>query len=186
MDAFRFTAVVLSTVLGLGVARILSGFVVAFKERGRVAQDWLALVLAAVILGEFLQFWWALAELTSLTTWSVWGFALLVALILMLYLAAALIVPSGLPDETPRKAFERDGRWAMALLAAYHLGAIVVNAFVFGEHLVSVAQLALLIQAIFALAIAFARLRLAQIIFTAAYVAATAADLAIASRFSYG
>jgi hypothetical protein len=184
MDAFRFTAVVLSIVLGLGVARILSGFVAAFKARGRVAQDWLSTALACVILGELLQFWWALAELSGLKTWSVWQFALLVALILTLFLAAALIVPS--PEEAPSTAFERDGRWAMALLAAYHCGAIVVNRFIFGAPLASPGQFALLVQAALSLAIALTRLRRAQAILTAAYVAATALDLAIASPMSYG
>ena len=117
-------------------------------------------------------------------TWSAGAFALLVALILTLFLAAALIVPS--PDETPRRAFERDGRWAMALLAAYHSGAIAANEFIFSEPLVSAPQFALLVQAALSLAIALTRLRRAQAILTIAYVAATAIDLAIASRLSYG
>jgi hypothetical protein len=186
MDAFRFTAVVLSIVLGLAVARILSGFVTAFRARGRVPQDWLPLMLAAAILGELVQFWWALAELAGARTWSAGGFGLLVALILLLYLAAALIVPPEAAAEPPRKAFERDGRWAMAVLGAYHLGAIVTNCLLFGEPLVSASQAVLLGQAALALAVAFSRARAAQALFAVAFVATTALDLVLASRLSYG
>jgi hypothetical protein len=94
--------VVLSTVLGLGVARILSGFVAAFKAGGRVRQDWLPLLLAGVILAELLQFWWAIAELSVAKTWTLASFTLLVGLIVMLFLAAALIVPAESDEVLPR------------------------------------------------------------------------------------
>ena len=186
MDAFRFTSVVLSTVLGLGVARILSGFVAAFKARGRVRQDWLPLLLAGVILAELLQFWWAIAELSVAKTWTLASFTLLVGLIVMLFLAAALIVPAESVEVSPRKAFERDGRWALAVLACYHLAAIIANRMLFNEPLAAVGQVILLGQAAVALAIALVSMRRWQEVLAVVYVAASVTDTLVASQLAYG
>ena len=127
MDIFHWVAVVLSTILGLGIARILSGYVIAFKSRRRVVTDWLPLLVAAIILGEILQFWWALAELSGRGQWSLADFSLLVGLAMLLFLAAALIVPTDTGIADPRQAFEHDGRWSLLVLAAFHAFAILVN-----------------------------------------------------------
>jgi hypothetical protein len=127
MDIFHWVAVVLSTILGLGIARILSGYVIAFKSRHRAKIDWLPLLVTAIILGEILQFWWALAELSGRGQWSLADFTLLVALAMLLFLAAALIVPTDTELADPGKAFEHDGRWSLLVLAAFHAFAILVN-----------------------------------------------------------
>jgi hypothetical protein len=127
MDAFRLVAVALSTVLGLAVARVLSGYVTAFKLRRDIRLDWLPMVFAGVILGEALQFWWALGGLTGRTQWLIADFMLLVSLVVMLYLAAALILPTDIEASSRRDVFERDGRWALLVLAAFHCAAIVAE-----------------------------------------------------------
>lgn len=127
MDTFRWLAVVLSTILGLGTTRILSGFVSAFKMRRRVAIDWLPMVMAAVVLTEIFQFWWALAELLERPRWSILDFALLIALVMVLFLAAALISPSEADLAEGPGFFGRDGRYALLILALFHVGALVAN-----------------------------------------------------------
>ena len=39
MDVFRWIVVVVSTVLGLGIARVLNGYVAAFKARHHTRPD---------------------------------------------------------------------------------------------------------------------------------------------------
>lgn len=127
MDTFRWLAIVLSTILGLGTTRILSGFVSAFKMRHRVTPDWLPLSMAAVVLTEIFQFWWALAELLDRPQWSMTDFGLLLALAMMLFLAAALISPSEADLADGPGFFERDGRYALLVLALFHTVALLTD-----------------------------------------------------------
>jgi hypothetical protein len=127
MDTFRWLAVVLSTILGLATTRILSGFVSAFKMRRRITPDWLPLLMAAVVLTEIFQFWWALAELLQRPQWSMIDFGLLIALAMTLFLAAALISPSEADLAEGPGFFQRDGRYALLALAVFHVGALVTN-----------------------------------------------------------
>lgn len=126
MEAFHWIVVPISTVLGLAIARILTAYVGAFKARSRLRFDWLSLAFASAILGEGLQFWWALLELSVLKSWSLAAFTLLIAMVMALFTAAALVVPSE-TDVDMRAAFERDGRWALIALTCFHLLAIVAN-----------------------------------------------------------
>lgn len=162
MDIFHWVAVVLSTMLGLGIARILSGFAIAFKSRRQVALDWLPLVVAAIVLGEILQFWWALAELAPRASWTLADFTFLVGLAMVLFLAAALIVPTDTPITEPAAAFEQDGRWALLLLAAYHLLAILANAWFWGIALTSPFNAIIGAAALFSAIAALARRRTVQ------------------------
>ncbi|MBB3771579.1 hypothetical protein FHS55_002178 [Angulomicrobium tetraedrale] len=141
MDIFHWVAVVLSTMLGLGIARLLSGFVIAFKSRHRGGIDWLPLSVAGIVLGEILQFWWALAELATRPGWSLGDFSFLVLLVMLLFLAAALIVPTDTDVTNPSEAFARDGRWALLLLALYHGVAIAANGWFWNSPLRSVGTL---------------------------------------------
>ena len=126
MDTFRWLAVVLSAVLGLGVTRVLTGFISVFKMRRRTRPDWLPLLMGAVVLAEMLQFWWALVELLHRQHWTAIDFLLLVALVMLLFLAA-LIMPTKTDLAESPGFFERDGRWALLVLALFHVAATFTN-----------------------------------------------------------
>ncbi len=128
-----------STVLGLTITRILTGYVSAFKARDRIQFDWLPMVFAGAILGVGFQFWWGLLELSTIESWPLAAFALLLAMVMALFSAAALIVPSD-TDHDMRQAFQRDGRWALAALASFHLLAMLANGWFFRVDLLSVPQ----------------------------------------------
>ncbi|MES2713481.1 MAG: hypothetical protein V4653_18025 [Pseudomonadota bacterium] len=139
MDVFHWIIVPVSTVLGLTITRVLTGYVAAFKARGRLTFDWLPIVFAAAILGESFQFWWALLELSALRNWSLASFTLLLAMAMALFSAAALIVPSE-TDDNMWTGFERDGRWALAALAGFHLLALIVNGWLYKAAILSTPQ----------------------------------------------
>jgi hypothetical protein len=185
MDAFHWIAVVLSSVLSLGVARILSGYVAAFRARHRVKQDWLPLVLAGVVLGRILHFWWALAELSTIKIWSLAAFTFLTALIVLLFLAAALIVPAESDMSDPIDAFERDGRWSLLALACYHIVAIFGNWWLFG-HIRPLVTASLVALAALSLLIALTTNRRVQEVATILYVILGVAHTLVAVQLSYG
>jgi hypothetical protein len=181
---FHWIAVVLSTVLGLGIARILSGYVAAFKSRHRVAFDWLGFVLAGIVLGRQLQFWWALAALNAPRDWSLGSFTLLVAMVILLFLAAALIVPDEPDLAGQRRSFERDGRWAMLMLACYHLACIFANWWFF-DHFKPMTTAVLMALAVCAVTIASIPQRNVQSWMATVYVILNVAETLVASARIY-
>ena len=94
MDSFRWIAVALSMILGLGITRLLASFVAVFRSRNRSRLDWIPLAWAFCIFIFHLQFWWAINELPGLVhIWTLSTFLALVGLTLLLFISAALILP---------------------------------------------------------------------------------------------
>ncbi len=184
MEAFHWIVVPISTVLGLTIARILSAYVGAFKARRHVRFDWLPLVLAGVVLGEGLQFWWALFELSVLKTWPLGAFALLVLMAMFLFTAAAIVVPAE-TDADMRMAFERDGKWALLALAFFYVLAIVGNSRLWDVPLRSTAQIFLMALAVLCVTGAMTRRRRWQEAVILIYVIASLADILAASVKAY-
>ena len=185
MDTFRWLAIVLSTVLGLGIARILSGYVSVFKLRRSVPVRWLPLVLAGVILFEFIQFWWGLAELLNRPTWDVPDFLVLVALVMLLFASAALISPTDADLADGGDVFERDGRFALVLLAGFHAMASVANMLFWGQPPWAPAALSVPALAGVSLAAAFVTRARVQQGLTVLYVAISLGSMWIISPASY-
>jgi hypothetical protein len=130
MDDFGRIVTVLSMILGLGVTRLLLGVVTVFRIRRDSSADWVPLAWAAVLFATQLQFWWAITQLPRIMhTFSFPSFLLLVLLTLMLFLSAALLLPSRTEDELGglRAYFERDGRYALLALSGFLLLAFLVN-----------------------------------------------------------
>lgn len=139
MDTFRWISVVVSMILGLGVARLLTGGVTLFRARHRVEIDWLPLVWAAAIFVQQIGLWWALEELASLVPkWTFASFLLLVGLVLTLFVAAALVLPSDTAeDDSLRLSFERDGRFALLAVTAFNGIAELANLMFWNQPLIS-------------------------------------------------
>lgn len=113
-NPFRWIAVALSIILGVGTTRLLSSLVAAFRSRSHAPLDWIPFAWAGGIFIWQLQYWWAINELPRFTkVWTLWSFLVLVSLTLLLFVSAALVSPpSELREmEKLRSAFERDGRW---------------------------------------------------------------------------
>jgi len=140
VETFRWLAVTFSMVLGLGVARVLSGVVAVFKSRHHAEIDWVPLVWGAATFVLQVQFWWALIELPAYSPeWTLGHFLVVLGIPLMLFAAAAIILPSTElgQGESHRELFQRDGRWGLVCLSAYAALAILVDALLFGEPLLS-------------------------------------------------
>ncbi len=170
MDTFRWIAIVVATILGLGVARLLNSAVTLFRARHRPGLDWLPMVWAAMIFGQQMDFWWALQGFTAVTVWSIGGFLLLVGLVLTLFVAAALILPAELAEgESLETYFEQDGRWALIVLACFNGLAIIPNVLLGDEGIFSLTEEVNMILAAVPV-VAFAGSRPVRIAATAVYV----------------
>lgn len=106
--------------------------------------DWVPLAWAGVLLVIELQFWWAINQLPLIRpTFSFPEFIFLVLLTLMLFLSAALLLPSRSEDEMRdlRSYYESDGRYALLFLSAFLALAFVANTVFFRVPLASLATL---------------------------------------------
>lgn len=139
MDTFRWLSTVVSIILGLGIARLLTGAVALFHARKATRLDWLPLAWAGAVFTQQLGLWWSLEELATIVPkWSLGGFLMLVALVLVLFLAAALAMPpSDRPPGKLRDFFQEDGRWALLMLAAFNILALLVNLIFWQQPLLS-------------------------------------------------
>jgi hypothetical protein len=130
MEAFRWVTVIVSILLGLGLTRILTSAISVFLARKRASLDWLPLVWAGTIFLQQIGFWWSLDELSKLVPhWTLGAFLFLVCIVLSLFIAAALILPShdmG-KDESLRDYFQMDGRWALLAVCGFNTLAIFAN-----------------------------------------------------------
>lgn len=135
METFRWISVILSMILGLGIARLLASAVAIFRARGSATLDWVPMVWAAAIFIQQIAFWWSLEEAASrLPAWTLPVFLMLVLLVLALFLAASLVLPGEMSaGDRLESHFHRDGRWALLALAAFNLVVIVADWVIWGS-----------------------------------------------------
>lgn len=137
---FPIVATVISMILGLSMTRLLTGFVTIFRIRRKSPMDWVPLAWSGILFIMQLQYWWAINQLSAFReTFHFSEFIFLVLMTLMLFVTAALILPSRAEDEAQglRVYFEKDGRFALISLSVFLLCGLAVNVFEFQSSLAS-------------------------------------------------
>jgi len=140
MELFSILSVVFSIILGLGIANLLTSLVAMFRSRGHGRLHWMPLVWAGCIFVFQIQFWWAIIELRNMVqVWTVTEFLLLLTVALLLFLAAALVIPEKELDENQNllDVFHQDGQWSLAILSCYAFVAGIVDHVFWGIPFVS-------------------------------------------------
>ena len=173
MDTFRWLSTVVSIILGLGIARLLTGAVALFQARRHRRFDWVPLMWAVAVFSQQIALWRSLKELATIVPkWSLGGFLMLVALVLALFLAAALVMPrdDNSKTESLRSFFDEDGRWALLMLAAFNICALLANLTFWQQSILSLDAALNALLAAFAIA-TFVGPRPVQVVTTVAYVA---------------
>jgi hypothetical protein len=133
MTHFEFLSVAISFVLGLAVTVLLTSLLAAFRNRQKTRMSWLPLTWAAYLLVIQFETWWEVYGLVSMESWSAGAFVLLLLLAVLLFAAGGLVLPTGLGDypDDLGAYFQHDGRWAVAVVTAYHVTAIIANTTLF-------------------------------------------------------
>jgi len=119
MSAFEFISVLLSIVVGLAFTRVLSGVARALEIRRRVRFYWVQGVWMANVALLLVVFWWAvLFSHADSEVWLFPSFALLLVYSVLIFLQAALILPSDLGEGADLEAHFYEVRpWFFTLLA---------------------------------------------------------------------
>lgn len=93
MDAFSYLSVLLSIIIGLAMTQILQGYRALLLARSRVRLNPAPLMWSVLMLLAATQTWWASFGLRDHDDWTFVEFAIVLLQMLLLYMAAAVILP---------------------------------------------------------------------------------------------
>jgi len=119
MSTFEFISVLLSIVVGLGLARLLSGVGRIVEIRRRVRFYWVQGVWVINIILLLVVFWWAtLFSHAENDVWPFLNFLLLLVYSILIFLEAVLILPTDLEEGADLEVHFFEVRpWFFSLLA---------------------------------------------------------------------
>lgn len=93
MDAFSYLSVLLSIVLGLALTQVLQGYRAILLAKGRVRHSATVLIWSGLLIAMVAQAWWASFSLRDRTDWNFLTFAIILAQMGLVYMAAAVVLP---------------------------------------------------------------------------------------------
>lgn len=98
MDEFGYLSVIISIILGLSITQLLQGLSQIINARDRVRIYWPSIGWAVLLLIVDAQAWWVMFGYRNKHDWTFVQFAVVLLETIMLYLLAALALPS-VPDQ---------------------------------------------------------------------------------------
>lgn len=128
--SFEWVQAALGIIVALGLTRIVTSIVQLHALRRTTRLDWVPLSWAITIFFLLLQFSWVFVSLRdTVERWTFGLFLCLLGFVLMLFTAAALVLPTSQMQagDSLRTWFRSDGRWALPFLALYSLFAYAFN-----------------------------------------------------------
>src|ERR1700719_700336 len=113
MDEFGYLSVILSIILGLSVTQLLQGLSQVINARDRVRIYWPAIGWTLLLLVIDVQAWWAMFGYRNRHEWTFPQFAILLLETIVLYLLAALSLPTAFGEAVVdlRANYFRHARW---------------------------------------------------------------------------
>ena len=115
MEAFTHLSVLLSIILGLGMAELLGGFTRLIEHRSTARLFAPAICWALLLLIVHVQTWWTLFGLRGQRDWTFLSFCVVLLQPIALYLLASLVFPRGEHPDL-RSSYFANRRWFFAFL----------------------------------------------------------------------
>jgi hypothetical protein len=145
MSQFEIIAITLSFIVGIGIAQLLTSFSEAIRSRIEHPLHWMPFVWSIPILLLSVQYWFGLFDLDrSLGDWSWFWYLQMLAMAMVLFMAATLILPprAAATEGGLLKDFTTHGRYALLALVVYLLGWIPPNAVMNDNDLLYIGNIA--------------------------------------------
>jgi hypothetical protein len=134
MDAFNYLRVLISIILGLGIAQLLSGLGRWIERRDAFRPFMPAMVWAGISLLIHVQTWWSMFGLRFVGEWRFGQFAVVLLQPIVLYLLATVALPSSsAPNVDLRANYFAQRHWFFGLLALLVVVSVVKDLVVFGS-----------------------------------------------------
>ena len=93
MSAFEHLSVLISIVIGMGLAHLLISVQRLVQARDRVTSYWLSVLWTILIFVTLIEWWWASFAFRDRQDWNFFYFLFILASPISLYLAAAFVLP---------------------------------------------------------------------------------------------
>jgi hypothetical protein len=120
MTPFEHLAVLISIVLGLAIAQLLTTAHRLVLARARVRFYWLPVLWAVLLFITLVEWWWSIFALRTETTWNFVYFLFLLLSPVSLFLATASVLPEVEPERSYdlREYYYANRGWLFCLIAA--------------------------------------------------------------------
>ena len=137
MELFEFLMVLVSIIIGLGVAEVLTGVARVLRHSDSVQRYWVHTTLVVAISLALLQMWWESWGLHDMSEWSFPGLLMMLTGPVSLYLIAHLLYPEEVAGSDLRKYYYDVARpiWIMGALGV--TGATTFRPLIFGQTLIA-------------------------------------------------
>src|SRR5512139_2208617 len=93
MEEFSYLSVLITIILGLGIAQLMTGLGWLIVSRERVRLYWPTVAWVALLLVFHILTWWTMFGLRNYREWNFLAFLVLLLQPIVLYLLAVLILP---------------------------------------------------------------------------------------------
>ena len=134
MSPYEYFIGAISIIVGLSVGSLLTRGMRLIGAKAKVIFHWVPFIWAICILAWLVQYWYIGWMINEFQGWNFAVFLLMILLMIALYGAAELILPSSDPDQIDMlEHFNHTGRFALAFFAAYFGLAFFSNYFVLAE-----------------------------------------------------
>jgi hypothetical protein len=123
LTPFEHLSVLISIILGLGIAHLLWSVHLLVQKRARVRFHWLPLVWSALVFVSLVEWWWASFGMRSQHDWNFFYFLFVLLRPVVAYLSAAFVLPTLEPGVSCdlRQYYFANRQWLFSLLAAGNL-----------------------------------------------------------------
>jgi len=154
MSLFEFIMVLLSMIIGLGVAEILTGFARALLHRRLSINSWHLLLLAAIVFVTLVQVWWESWTLHDVPEWSFPQLLLFLVNPILLYVLSHLLFPDIDSTTSLRRHYFENHRLLFGVVAVTAMASLLLQPVAFGSPLLAVHNLSSLLALVGSLILA--------------------------------
>ncbi|HYH80787.1 MAG TPA: hypothetical protein VEX86_13390 [Longimicrobium sp.] len=131
MTPFEYVLPMVSILIGLAVGDLSLSLHRLLRARRRVRWDWLPLAAALLVLLLILEFWWAFYGIGRAEVWTrYWGFLILGAALISIFLLASAALPDAIPDDEEldlASYYQENRRYFWTLFALFTVLALVLD-----------------------------------------------------------
>lgn len=137
MSLFEFLMVLVSIIVGLGIAEVLTGIARLIRCRGSIQGYWVHSVLVIAIFFALLQQWWEVWGLRVTPEWTFLGLVMMLTGPVGLFLIAHLLFPEPMQGENLRAYYHGAMRPVWWLAALTVVLATLFRPLIFAQDLFS-------------------------------------------------
>ena len=132
MSPFEYVLPMVSILIGLAIGDLSLSLHRLLRARRRVEWDWLPLAAALLVILLILQFWWEFYTIGRAEVWTrYWGFLILAAALISMFLLASAALPDAVPDDwlDLTAYYDENRRYFWVLFAVFTVLAFVLDFF---------------------------------------------------------